>query len=257
MKQRPNALTTIRQWRVMKTIAVLILSMLSLTVEAKIVADSGTKRVQMVELFSSESCSSCPPADQWIGKLKDHPDLWKTFVPVVFHVDYWNNLNWKDEYSGEPMTQRQIALSKLWKSPSVYTPGFVISGQEWGGWRSSKNLSLPAVANDYGLRIIIEQKNKDEYKVILSGQSNTKKYVLHYALLGMDIDSKITSGENSGKLLKHDFLVLKWNTIEAKDLSQISFKTNFENKKVPPKAIVVWIEAEGRPEPLQVAGGYL
>lgn len=237
---------------------VLFLGPLGLVAEAKIIADSGVKRLQMVELFSSESCSSCPPADQWVSQLKDDPNLWKTFVPIVFHVDYWNHLSWKDEYSSEPMTQRQISLSKLWKNPSVYTPGFVINGKEWQGWYSSKSLILPSVANDYGLRIVIKNINKDDYQLNLSGQNKNKKYTLHYAILGMNIDSKILSGENSGKLLKHNFLVLKWDKIQAKDLSQVTLSINLKHKKTTTqKAIIVWVEAQGSPEPLQVAGGYL
>ena len=236
----------------------LFLSTLGFNVEAKIIADSGFKRLQMIELFSSESCSSCPPADLWISQLKEDSNLWKTFVPVVFHVDYWNHLNWKDEFSSEPMTQRQISLSKLWMNPSVYTPGFVINGKEWKDWRSSKKLSLVPEAKDYGLRITIDKKSKDDYRVSFSGYDKNKKYVLRYAFLGMNIDSKVAAGENSGKLLMHNFIVLKWDEIKAKELSQITLTIKSDDKKTSLyKAIVVWVEAENNPEPLQVAGGYI
>ena len=61
-----------------------------------LVFESGEARTMLVELFTSEGCSSCPPADAWISQLKESPDLWKKIVPVAFHVDYWNNLGWRD-----------------------------------------------------------------------------------------------------------------------------------------------------------------
>ncbi len=82
--------------------------------EMKLLASSGPNRVQVLELYTSESCSSCPPADRWVSELKKDERLWKKFIPIVFHVDYWNNIGWKDGLSSELMTKRQIDISKLW-----------------------------------------------------------------------------------------------------------------------------------------------
>src|SRR5271154_7473575 len=76
--------------------------------ERTLIASSGTSRVQLLELYSSESCSGCPPADAWVSELKEKSDLWKHVVPVVFHVDYWNYLGWKDGLSSDTMTKRQV-----------------------------------------------------------------------------------------------------------------------------------------------------
>ena len=78
---------------------------------AGLIGSSGAEQNQMLELYSSESCSSCPPADIRVSTLKAHPMLWKSVFPLVFHVDYWNDLGWKDELSSGTMTQRQIDLS--------------------------------------------------------------------------------------------------------------------------------------------------
>lgn len=104
----------------------------------KIIAASGTSKVILVELYSSESCSSCPPADEWISKLESHRDLWSKFVPVVFHVDYWNHLSWEDELSSSDMTARQMAIAETRTRPAVYTPAIMLSGVEWPGWRESQ-----------------------------------------------------------------------------------------------------------------------
>src|SRR6266581_5068954 len=69
--------------------------------------ESGEARTMLVELFTSEGCSSCPPADAWISQLKESPDLWKKIVPVAFHVDYWNNLGWRDRFAKPEFTARQ------------------------------------------------------------------------------------------------------------------------------------------------------
>ena len=80
----------------------------------QLVARSGSGTIRLVELYSSESCSSCPPADRWMSTLKGHPGLWKSFVPVVFHVDYWNDLGWKDGLSASSMTKRQRDVAATW-----------------------------------------------------------------------------------------------------------------------------------------------
>src|SRR5205809_201633 len=58
--------------------------------------ESGPARVHVIELFTSQGCSSCPPAEAWLSKLKNEPRLWKDFMPIAFHVDYWDRLGWRD-----------------------------------------------------------------------------------------------------------------------------------------------------------------
>src|SRR5258708_30257782 len=87
----------------------------------------------LLELFTSEGCSSCPPADAWMSKLKTNPGLWKRVVPVVFHVDYWNGLGWPDRFAPAANTARQHRYAAAWRSNSVYTPGFVLNGHERRG----------------------------------------------------------------------------------------------------------------------------
>ena len=94
----------------------------------------------LVELFTSEGCSSCPPADAWISQLKESPDLWKKIVPVAFHVDYWNNLGWRDRFAKPEFTARQRRYVAAWGGDSVYTPGFVVNGKEWRDWFGNRVL---------------------------------------------------------------------------------------------------------------------
>ena len=83
---------------------------------------SGPERIALIELYTSEGCSSCPPADRWLGALAGRQGLWKDFVPVEFHVNYWDSLGWKDRLSTPEFTAREYAYSSAWGAPNVYTP---------------------------------------------------------------------------------------------------------------------------------------
>src|SRR6476646_4780454 len=71
------------------------------------VFESGPQRIHLIELFTSQGCSSCPPAEAWLSKLKSEPRLWKDFVPIAFHVDYWDRLGWRDPFATKEWTARQ------------------------------------------------------------------------------------------------------------------------------------------------------
>lgn len=223
----------------------------------KIIASSGTSRVTFLELYSSESCSSCPPADQWISSLDTHKDLWKKFVPVVFHVDYWNHLNWKDELSSSSMTARQVAVSKTWKKPSVYTPSIMVNGAEWRGWReSSIENQLSSSLGDIKLQIL--KNSTGLFKIVLEGQKTNTQYVVHLASLGIGIRTKVTNGENSGKLLNHSFVVLDWqNQILGNESVSKYFQLKSSKVSSNKYAVVAWVEEVGKPIALQATGGYL
>src|SRR2546427_12578483 len=97
----------------------------------EVVFESKPTRTHLIELFTSEGCSSCPSAEAWLSKLKAEPRLWKDFVPIAFHVDYWDRLGWRDPFAAKEWTARQYQYSAVWKSDSVYTPGFWLDGREW------------------------------------------------------------------------------------------------------------------------------
>ena len=76
----------------------------------------------LLELYTSEGCSSCPPAENWLSRLKTSPRLWREFVPVAFHVDYWDYLGWRDPWGAKEFSNRQRAYAKTWGSETIYTP---------------------------------------------------------------------------------------------------------------------------------------
>src|SRR5438270_83142 len=125
--------------------------------------NSGT---HLLELFTSEGCSSCPPAEAWLGRLKSDDRLWQDFVPIAFHVDYWDRLGWKDRFAQSEWTQRQRAYANKWGSSSVYTPGFVLDGREWQDW--SGDVSFPT-REDAGLLTATVYGNRDTMPFPASG----------------------------------------------------------------------------------------
>src|SRR5256886_9023522 len=95
------------------------------------VLESKPARAHLIELYTSEGCSSCLPAEEWMNGLKNQPRLWQDIVPVAFHVDYWDHLGWRDPFASKIWTERQADYSARWKKESVYTPAFVLDGKEW------------------------------------------------------------------------------------------------------------------------------
>src|SRR5436309_10451247 len=156
--------------------------------------ESGPEQVRVLELFTSEGCSSCPPAEAWLSKLKAEPLLWKDFVPLAFHVDYWDRLGWRDPFAAKEWTARQYQYSANWKSESVYTPGFVVDGRE------SQTRSIPSSSTDKPgvLKIAFA---KDKVSAEFNPTNGAAKDVdLHVALLGFDLNTKPTAGENNGQI---------------------------------------------------------
>src|SRR3954470_22414768 len=165
--------------------------------------ESGRTRTHLLELFPSEGCSSCPPAEAWLSQLKDQPRLWRDFVPLAFHVDYWDRLGWRDPFAAKQWTARQYAYSARWQSSSVYTPGFVLDGREW------RERRIPAAANEEAgvLKIVSRDGDLISAKFTPSGRA-AAAYDVHVARLGFDLNINVKAGENSGRKLLHDFVVL-------------------------------------------------
>lgn len=226
------------------------------TKAAEVVADSGGRQVALVELFTSEGCSSCPPAEAQLSELVRSPKLWRELVPVAFHVDYWDNLGWKDRFSSPVFTARQRSYAAVWKVSTIYTPCFVVNGEEW-----RSNL-VTAIGQDAGrserghLRV-----ERDGRKLHLSYQASPdfmggKATVV---LLGVGIETGIRRGENAGRTLKHDFVAL---AIREVDLTRDASGKWIADADLPKSgegrcAIAAWISTIGTLRPLQAVGGWL
>src|SRR5256886_6671722 len=95
---------------------------------------SGERTVALVELYTSQGCSSCPPADRWLSGLGARGYVPQRVVPLPLHVDYWDYIGWKDPFAKGEFSARQRKLTQLQRSALVYTPQVLLQGQDFRGW---------------------------------------------------------------------------------------------------------------------------
>jgi len=213
---------------------------------------SKATRVTVVELFTSEGCSSCPPAERWLGRLKDDPHLWQDLVPLAFHVDYWDYLGWRDEFADARFSERQRKYERAGNIASVYTPGIVVNGGEWRSFFNplTRNAAFPVDPGEPG--ILVLTVGAEELTIDFKGDPEAAT-VANVAWIGTGIKRRIARGENAGKLLTHDFVVLAHRQATGKG------HWRFANFPAPPEttAIAAWISAPADPTPIQAVGGRL
>jgi hypothetical protein len=211
----------------------------------------------LLELFTSEGCSSCPPAEAWMTSLKTDPALWRTLVPVVFHVDYWDGLGWPDRFASRDFTQRQRRYAAASRA-SVYTPGFFAAGREWKGWFRREPAPSAPPEKIGRLTVALDTTRR---ATVTFAPTSTPATALHawVALLGSDLTSDVKRGENRGRTLRHDFVVLHLRT---RPLTRVGERWTAildlpPPDRDPPTALAAWVAAaEGQP-PLQATGGWL
>ncbi|MDE2141478.1 MAG: DUF1223 domain-containing protein [Elusimicrobia bacterium] len=215
---------------------------------------SGPARAHLLELFSSEGCSSCPPADAWVAPLKREARLWKDFVPVVFHVDYWDYLGWKDRFADPSFTARQRAYAAAWGSRSTYTPGFVLDGEEWRDWGGAPPSAGPAAG------ILTAKESGGKIKVRFAPAADAGGYEVFVARLGFGLSSSVSAGENAGRVLPHEFVVRAMMRARMKKIA--GAWTAELSAPVTPRqpggtsGMAVWV-TDDRGRPIQAAGGFI
>lgn len=244
-----------------KRIQLFLLILILSTAEAQPVFElkSTENQVQLIELFSSEGCSSCPPADRWLSSLRDKSNLWKQFVPVEFHVDYWNRLGWTDPFSKTLFTERQHRYSQEWAKSAVYTPGFVLNGVEWHPTGGTDFLDHQII-NRVG---VLTAKKISEHQFTVSFVPNrvTDDLQVYAVLMGNGLASKVSSGENSGSILKHDFAVLAFtqkvmNREKGIYTATVDLKSTGGNS-AKSYSVAFWVSDRQHQKPIQVVGGDL
>ena len=182
-------------------------------------AHSPAHRVALVELYSSEGCNSCPPADNWLSQWKNSGAT-QSIVPLALHVDYWNSLGWTDRFSQHRFTERQQALTDLAGGHTIYTPEIFVSGRELRSWsqrdsfesRIGKVVAEPAQAN-----VALELKAQQAPGAFNVTAQFTSKLTdpagqleAYVAVYENSLSSQVGAGENSGVTLHHERVVRQW-----------------------------------------------
>jgi hypothetical protein len=215
---------------------------------------SNENAVPLLELFTSEGCSSCPPAEEWFSQLRQNPSLWRDIVPVAFHVDYWNSLGWTDPYSSPEWSSRQREYSQVWKARSVYTPGFVLNGHEW-----RVGEAIPKGTKTGILKIRVGRDGSTDATYTPSNKSKDH-YFLNVAPLVCGVSQLVPRGENTGRTLRHDFVAL---TLLRGTLEEDSNGSLAAHLKIPPEiairmnAVAAWVTSGESQMPIQSVGGWV
>jgi len=222
--------------------------------------ESSPRQTALLELYTSEGCSSCPPAEAWLSKLKDAPGLWTNFVPVAFHVHYWDHLGWKDVFSDEQFSDRQQAYAQLWSAENIYTPEFVLNGKEWQSWRSLKG--TPSLSDATPGTLQVSSTDGRHWTAKFTPlKKDHGDYEITAAVLVSELGTDVKSGENSGRHLKHDFAAVSFITRPLANQTnglEGSFIIDDHPKKLSGRlALAVWVTRAGQLAPLQATGGWL
>ena len=165
----------------------------------------------VVELYTSQGCSSCPPADAWLGSLAQAAAA-RQVVPLAFHVDYCDYLGWRDPLSQAGHSARQRLLARAEGGTVVYTPQVRLSGRDFRDWRSADTvrsaLTRPLPRPDGTVELSLDLRD-DVMK--LAAQAVLPAGTVGYlAVYERALASRVTGGENSGRTLEHDFVVRRW-----------------------------------------------
>ncbi|MEM7361174.1 MAG: DUF1223 domain-containing protein [Pseudomonadota bacterium] len=252
----------------------LILGLLTIVFPSAVKAQqfsSTVEQVPLIELYTSEGCSSCPPADRWLSGLKQDEGLWTRFVPIAFHVDYWDYIGWKDRFANREYSQRQRRYAHEFGESTVYTPGLRKAGAEWRSWRLFGDPRAKGPEQVGILNLYVEPDGSFSANFDLPQESGGKaagqsSLQLTVALLGQNLVSQVSRGENRGRELSHDFVVLGLTTVTSDragqqnaDSKSISWSGKLPEASVQAMdyAVAAWVTRGGSLRPLQSTGGDL
>ena len=183
-----------------------------LAVEAGQMIKSGENRISVVELYTSEGCSSCPPADSFLSRL-GQSQQGAEILPLAIHVDYWDYIGWKDPYARAEYTERQRRVAIANRQSSIYTPEFVVDGREARGSRNivdqvNATRNSPAEA-DMTLSYSVEEEGVLNVSLSVDGihYQGPETPELYLAIYENGLSNEIDAGENRGRTLSHDHVV--------------------------------------------------
>lgn len=211
---------------------------------------SGPDRTDLIELYTSEGCSSCPPADRLLNALWKSEGLWSDFVPVAFHVDYWNYIGWTDPFSSSQYSSRQRKYSKEWNARTIYTPCFVVNGVARRGLQYGSSNDRPGT-----LKASVD---KNKITVVFTPSTPAKEAITAWMapLTGLESIS-VAAGENRGRQLDHRFVALGIESRKMKSSGNTFSAILDLPQNSRTKAVAIWVSAGKSLKPLQATGGWI
>ena len=233
--------------------------------DERLVYQSGRAQNLFVELYTSDANPDCNAALKWMSVLKSKDPktvLWKQIVPVAFHVNYWDVPGYKDTFARPAFNDFLLRYRKKWNSRYAFAPSVVVNGTEWGGW--SRGQEIPsALPREVGILKADGSKREGHFlgQFYPAKAVNAQNLMLHGVLLGFDLKSKPSEGDNRGQALTHDFIAIHY---QEKPLKSSYGVLTTDIELAPTKgirtwnyAVVFWITQAGDIIPIQATGGYL
>src|SRR5580658_3335559 len=198
----------------------------------------------VVELFTSEGCSSCPPADQLLARMdRSQPVAGVRVIALEEHVDYWNSLGWTDPFSSSQYRFRQNDYGRKFSAEGIYTPQMIVNGQAQfvgtDGDRAAQEIARAALQQSIVLELKATPKASDPDLVDLSVKvTNTepgkaRNSNVYLAVTESDLSSNVQHGENSGRLLRHAPVVRSFGVIGKIDARGSSAGAITDTLKLP------------------------
>ncbi len=175
-------------------------------------AQTDAQTISLLDLTTSEGCSSCPSADKWLSNLTPNPSL---YVALAFHVDYWDYIGWHDRFSKAQFSDRQRKIAALNHTGFVYTPQFVLNGKDFKSGddhyfhsKIAKQQKLPTRAT-LSLNTTTDSNGRISLNATaqLTNNQEIKQAEVFLALYENKLETQVKAGENNGRLLKHDYVV--------------------------------------------------
>lgn len=173
------------------------------------VASSGPLVTPVLELYTSEGCSSCPPADKWVSTLKN-----KDIVVQAFHVGYWDYIGWVDRFAAPAYTSRQREIASKNRLRGIYTPQVVLNGRDWPQWGGGAESRISGAREAARAHIALQRLGDDQFEATVTSAPGladaVKTWSAYWTVTEHGHNSKVQAGENAGEFLKHDFVVRQY-----------------------------------------------
>ena len=220
----------------MKRIKIILIFSLFLLIGNSIFSQNNSKGFALLELYTSEGCSSCPPADELLGKIQNEYKDKNVYV-LAYHVDYWDKQGWKDIFSNADFTKRQYDYAQFMGKEPIYTPQVIINGKT--DYIGSQETSLRngiklALSKPAAVDLSLETKQQnDKLSLNYSINGTFKNSHLLVAVVQKSAKSNVKRGENAHRILSHYQIVQRLQTIDlkaAKGSSTITLPKNFNNQ---------------------------
>jgi hypothetical protein len=159
----------------------------------------------VIELYTSEGCSSCPPADRWLSTLKTAAANGRAVVQA-FHVGYWDYIGWVDRFASPAYTDRQRQIASRNGQSGIYTPQLVRNGEDWRDYARA----LGGAAEPARARIEMRNGDADAFEALVKPAEDVAAWAAYWTVTEHGHSSKVKAGENTGEFLQHDFVVRQY-----------------------------------------------